>query len=133
MGKIQNLVLAELAKADRKSSSASNKAKFLAMREDIEALIKDNGIPVINVWRILYEKKYVSYSYETFNRYCNRYILSIQQEAGKNQESPLAAKAPVNHAPNHAEKKNQAVISTAQTDSTKGFIFDNNPDIKDLM
>ncbi|ENV1717768.1 hypothetical protein E5U93_002325 [Neisseria gonorrhoeae] len=56
MGKIEKLVLAELAAMQKKGSSAGNKARFLAMQEDIKILLVDRNIPVISVWRILSEK-----------------------------------------------------------------------------
>ncbi|MCH8794910.1 conjugal transfer protein TraK, partial [Neisseria gonorrhoeae] len=59
MGKIEKLVLTELAAMQKKGSSARNKARFLAMQEDIKILLVDRNIPVISVWRILSEKKYV--------------------------------------------------------------------------
>ncbi|ENV5401095.1 conjugal transfer protein TraK, partial [Neisseria gonorrhoeae] len=52
MGKIEKLVLAELAAMQKKGSSAGNKARFLAMQEDIKILLVDRNIPVISVWRI---------------------------------------------------------------------------------
>ncbi|EMT9068941.1 conjugal transfer protein TraK, partial [Neisseria gonorrhoeae] len=81
MGKIEKLVLAELAAMQKKGSSAGNKARFLAMQEDIKILLVDRNIPVISVWRILSEKKYVPYSYETFNRYCKMYIFKSDTTA----------------------------------------------------
>ena len=53
MGKIEKLVLAELAAMQKKGSSAGNKARFLAMQEDIKILLVDRNIPVSSVWRIL--------------------------------------------------------------------------------
>ena len=49
MGKIEKLVLTELAAMQKKGSSAGNKARFLAMQEDIKILLVDRNIPVISV------------------------------------------------------------------------------------
>lgn len=136
MGKIQKMVLAELAAIQKKNSSAGNKAKFLSMKEDIEALIVEDGISIHSVWQILFEKKYVSYSYETFNRYCKIYILLPNAETksstvaeGKNLAATPRASSEI-----QVDKvSSEPIIAGGNADSIKGFVFNNNPETKDLF
>lgn len=139
MGKIEKLVLAELAAMQKKGSSAGNKARFLAMQDDIKVLLVDRNIPVISVWRILSEKKYVSYSYETFNRYCKMYIFKPDTTAAGQPDAtrPMPGKTVSGHAdkeaPPPAIGNSDPIIAGGNTKSSSGFTFNNNPDGKDLF
>lgn len=139
MGKIEKLVLTELATMQKKGSSAGNKARFLAMQEDIKILLVDRNIPVISVWRILSEKKYVPYSYETFNRYCKMYIFKSDNTTD-GQASALQS-IPEKPASGHTDKElhpsastnSEPIIAGGDSTSASGFVFNNDPNEKDLL
>nr|WP_315114018.1 TraK family protein [uncultured Neisseria sp.] len=139
MGKIEKLVLTELAAMQKKGSSAGNKARFLAMQEDIKILLVDRNIPVISVWRILSEKKYVPYSYETFNRYCKMYIFKSDNTTD-GQASALQS-IPEKPASGHTDKElhpsastnSEPIIAGGDSTSASGFVFNNDPNEKDLL
>lgn len=136
MGKIEKLVLAELAAMQKKGSSAGNKARFLAMQEDIKILLVDRNIPVISVWRILSEKKYVPYSYETFNRYCKMYIFKSDTTAADQTDTAQSTQEKPDSIRTDKEPPSPAsepIIAGGNTKSSSGFTFNNNPDGKDLF
>jgi hypothetical protein len=137
MGKIEKLVLAELAAMqEKKGSSAGNKARFLAMQEDIKILLVDRNIPVISVWRILSEKKYVPYSYETFNRYCKMYIFKSDTTAADQTDTAQSTQEKPDSIRTDKEPPSPAsepIIAGGNTKSSSGFTFNNNPDGKDLF
>lgn len=139
MGKIEKLVLAELAAMQKKGSSAGNKARFLAMQEDIKILLVDRNIPVISVWRILSEKKYVQYSYETFNRYCKMYIFKSDNTTNGQasalqsiQEKPASGHTDKELHPS-ASNNSEPIIAGGDSTSASGFILNNDPNEKDLL
>lgn len=132
MGKITKIVLAELASNTTKNSPASNRAKFLSMKDDIKALITTEGIPVISVWRVLTAKKYVSYSYETFNRYCKIYI-SNHAANQPPKAKPIPPPKPKKVLAAKISEPNDGEPIVTGSSTTPRFTFDSNPDKEDLF
>jgi hypothetical protein len=55
------------------SRYGKNSAAFLAVRDDVKQAI-DDGWPVKEIWRTLFEERKVSFSYEAFRKYVIRLI-----------------------------------------------------------
>lgn len=125
------MVLAELAKPDQKHTAASNRARFLSMKDDIHQLIVNEGIPILSIWRVLTEKKYIAYSYETFNRYCKIYILSKQTSKQIGNHQPKEILAAKIHKSIATEIDSEPIKAGNRNAGT--FQFNNSPNTEDLL
>lgn len=67
--------------AKQTASRLTNRAAFLVARSDVEQAL-DDGWPVKDIWRTLYEEKKISFGYHAFCRYVNRLIVGRRLKVG---------------------------------------------------
>ena len=150
---IVSLVLAEAEnrslKESRRSKSAQ-RAKFLAMIDDIERLIIKEKLPVQFIWKVLKDKGLMNCSYRTFLYYCQDYISNQNESIGqsipgqKHNNSKISAgdsqadarppdktSAKPSLPPGRPTVSKEPIISKASSPSV--FVFNNTPDDKDLF
>jgi len=118
--------IAERAKKKKPSRNAQNRAAFLAVRADVKQAL-DDGWPVKSIWETLHEEGKVTFSYQAFRGYVNRLILAVKADAALSPASEPAK-------PREDAKPEAAASSTKQKPARMpGFIFQPNPDKKDLL
>jgi len=102
-----------------RSSKNINKAKFLALKPEIENALTD-GWSIKTIWNLLFEEKKINFSYQSFRCYVNKLILLPKKSVSLNSET---------HQPLPIEKP---AISPDKI-KMEGFKFDSTPKKEELF
>lgn len=102
----------------QKDSSKRNKnlVAFLAIKNDVKEAI-DAGFAVKIIWANLVDSKRITFSYETFLNYVNRYLRHPQKTSTPSSSSKIKTKKP----------------DKPEESATPGFTFNPIPNKKDLF
>ena len=123
--------IAERAKRKKPSRNAQNRAAFLAVRADAKQAL-DDGWPVKSIWETLHEEGKVTFSYQAFRGYVNRLILAVKTDKAPPPASE-SAKPGEDVKPEIAAASESASSTKQKPARMPGFIFQPNPDKKDLL
>jgi hypothetical protein len=112
-----------------------NLAAFLLVKDDARAAVQQ-GWPVMAIWSHMYEKKRITFGYETFLHYVKRYIHRDVRPA------PAAAAVPLSTSPAAAPEvtdgaqrtaTRQAVSGANAPGEIRGFIWNPIPNKEELI
>lgn len=127
---IVRLVREAASRNERESrrSKSAHRAKFLSIKNDIEELIYKDKLPAQFVWKTLKEQDIIQCSYQTFLKYCKYYIV---QKSNKTDDIFISSKQKEKmQIPIKKAQDNQPIITKS---SSSTFVFNSNPDGKDLL
>ena len=118
--------VAERTARAKPSRGATNRATFLAVKDDVKQAL-DDGWPVKAVWETLHEEGKIAFSYQTFRTYVNRLILKkrLETERGKVAGKGAGGGKPDQEGVRPVEKNSTAGI--------RGFRFNPIPKKEDLI
>lgn len=124
---IVNLVRDEARRSasEPRRSKSAHRAKFLFIKDDVAELLYSDKFTAQFIWKTLKDKNIINCSYTTFLKYCKDYIPKNQQKSVQDDFHP-SSKMKKN------EKKTVS-ISPQPQQSFSRFIFDRNPNEKDLI
>jgi len=118
--------------AQKPTGLVKNRSQFLAIQSDIRQAIND-GWPIKVIWETLQDERKITFSYQTFTQYVNRYIKTSLVPSSSTPTTTLKSK-------NHSKSvKHQPKIISSTTEPTftakkvHGFTFDPNPKKEDLF
>ena len=114
-----------------------NLVAFLAVRGDIQQAI-EAGYAVKTIWANMHDEKRVAFGYDTFLNYVNRHIRAKAAKAAKAADA-VATKTPATL--QQPTKKGGSTTTTPASsepkvkvpEATPGFIFNSQPDAKELI
>ena len=125
--------LAEWVKRRESTKRDKNLVAFLAVRDDVKLAV-DAGYAVKTIWANMHEEKRVTFGYDTFLNYVNRYI----RMKSTKPSDPVPAKTN----PQPAIERGRQVSKPAPQnqgpkvkapDTPTGFTFNSEPNVKDLI
>jgi hypothetical protein len=130
MSKTYLEVLGAWVKRRDSSKRDANLVAFLAVRKDVKAAV-DAGYPVKTVWTQLHEAKKVTYGYETFLNYVNRFIRRVPVETANEAVAQAAVKETARKLT--PGKKPTPRPPTKPPEAIPGFTFNSSPKKEDLL
>jgi hypothetical protein len=80
--------------AQRKAQGArngKNRAAFLAVRDQVRRAL-DDGWSILSIWETLPDEGKVAFSYESFRRFVNRFLIGQRSKTGRGRIAVKTAK-----------------------------------------
>ena len=120
--------VAERTARAKPSRSATNRATFLAVKDDVKQAL-DDGWPVKAIWETLHEEGKIVFIYQTFRTYVNRLI--VVQRSKRGWENDLVKK--------EKNRGKPASVGVRQNDNKtattglRGFVYNPVPNEEELF
>jgi len=139
--------MAEYAVKKNKSNARFNLAMFLLLRDEINEAI-DDGWSVKYVWEVLSEEGKITFSYQTFLNFVNKYksesstqskkIIAKKESAALTESEPMAELQPESEPAAESESSEDRIKVTQSseypaTGNPKGFEWSTDYDPKDFI
>ena len=116
--------VAERTARAKPSRGATNRATFLAVKDDVKQAL-DDGWPVKAIWETLHEEGSIAFSYTVFCRYVKRLIARTRLEMRSLAVGKKRKREPEPERSNSVDKNSTAGIP--------GFTFNPIPKKEDLI
>ena len=125
MAKKLSVRIAERTGRKTPSRNGTNRAAFLALRDDVKQAL-DDGWPVKAIWETLHEEGKITFSYPAFCRYVKRLVVGRRLEIGRDAAARKKGK----------REPKRAGLNAVNNNSTAGlpsFTFNSTPKKEDLI
>lgn len=111
-----------------------NLVAFLAVRGDIQLAI-EAGYAVKTIWANMHDENRVAFGYDTFLNYVNRHIRAkaIKAAAPVATKTPTTLEQPTKKGGNTTTTPASSEPKVKVPEATPGFIFNSQPDAKELI